>query len=129
MPRRYFTLEEASALLPRLREEIAALQAGARELATHREALAALRGMPKLNGRAGELDVLEGRIAAARRDLGIGLDRLVGLGIAIKDLEHGLIDFPSWRDGRVVLLCWRVDEPAIAFWHEVDEGFRGRQPL
>lgn len=129
MPRRYFTLEEAGALLPRLREEVAALRDGARELAIHREALAALRGLPKLNGHAGELDTLEGRIAELQRDLGTRLDRLVGLGIELKDLEHGLIDFPSWRDGRVVFLCWRVDEPAIGFWHETDEGFRGRQPL
>lgn len=129
MARRLFTLEEATALLPRLRAEVAALRGGARDLAVYRERVAALRGLPKLNGQAGELDDLERRIAGLQRDLGIRLDALMELGIEIRDLDHGLIDFPSLRDGRVVHLCWRVDEAAIGFWHETDEGYRGRQPL
>jgi hypothetical protein len=41
----------------------------------------------------------------------------------------GIVDFPSLRDGREVYLCWRVDEPTVAYWHDLDAGFRGRQPL
>lgn len=126
---RYFTLEEATALLPRLRAEVARLQAGARELAAARAALAALRELPKLNGQTGRADALEGRIAGVGRELRARLNALIALGIEVKDLENGLLDFPSWREGRVVYLCWRVDEERIAFWHETDAGFRGRQPL
>ena len=126
---RYFTLEEATALLPRLRAEIAALQSGTRELAEQRAALAALMELPKLNGRAGEAGERERRIAELLRDLGARLDALTALGIEVKNLDDGLVDFPHWRDGRVVYLCWRVEEERIAYWHETDAGFRGRQPL
>jgi len=51
------------------------------------------------------------------------------LGAIVKDLELGLVDFPSLRDGEEVLLCWRVGEEEIGFWHPVDEGFSGRRPL
>jgi hypothetical protein len=51
------------------------------------------------------------------------------MGVLIKDLETGLIDFPSERRGDVVFLCWRYGEPAVAHWHAIDAGFSGRQPL
>jgi hypothetical protein len=51
------------------------------------------------------------------------------LGAIVKDLELGLIDFPSLRDGEEVLLCWRLGEDEIHFWHPVDEGFSGRRPI
>jgi hypothetical protein len=54
---------------------------------------------------------------------------LVSLGIEVKDYAQGLIDFPAERDGRPVYLCWRLGEPAVQFWHEVDAGFAGRRPL
>ena len=129
MARRYFTVEEANALLPRLREEIAALQAGNQDLARQRAALKALMGLPVLNGHAGDVLDLENRIADLLRDLGARLDGLAKLGVSMKDLASGLIDFPHWRDGRVVYLCWRYDEDEIRFWHEVSAGFRGRQRL
>jgi hypothetical protein len=47
----------------------------------------------------------------------------------VKDLWLGLVDFPHWREGREVFLCWRCDEDDIYFWHELDAGYRGRQPL
>jgi hypothetical protein len=49
--------------------------------------------------------------------------------VLIKDVRNGLIDFPSKREGRIVLLCWRYGEPDVSFWHEIDTGFAGRQPL
>jgi len=50
-------------------------------------------------------------------------------GCELKGVRQGLVDFPALRDGREVYLCWQYDEPEIAFWHEVDAGFAGRQPL
>lgn len=61
------------------------------------------------------------------------LNALIGLldrrGIQVKDPKKGLIDFPAWLDGRRVLLCWRVGESTLSFWHEPDAGFAGRQPV
>lgn len=54
---------------------------------------------------------------------------LEALGIQLKDRRLGLIDFPSEMNGRHVLLCWRLGEPEVQFWHEVDAGYAGRQPL
>ena len=55
---------------------------------------------------------------------------LEALGVQLKDYERGLIDFPSMRDGRVVLLCWQMGEgDEVSWWHDVDAGFAGRQPL
>jgi hypothetical protein len=55
---------------------------------------------------------------------------LHGEGVQLKDYTRGLIDFPAIRDGRVVLLCWELGEPErIEWWHEVEAGFAGRQPL
>jgi hypothetical protein len=51
------------------------------------------------------------------------------LGVQVKDLDSGLVDFPSLRGGEPVLLCWRVGEDEVAFWHGLEDGFAGRQPL
>ena len=57
------------------------------------------------------------------------LDQLAEWGIELKDLSTGLVDFPAMREGRVVYLCWRLGELQIAFWHDIETGFAGRQPL
>jgi hypothetical protein len=58
-----------------------------------------------------------------------GLEQLADWGIELKDISTGLVDFPALRDGREVYLCWRVGELKVAFWHEIDTGFAGREPL
>ncbi len=60
---------------------------------------------------------------AMLQKLGEGLSRLGGEGLQVDDLKQGMIDFPALRDGRLVLLCWRVGEPSLCFWHEIDSGF------
>lgn len=57
------------------------------------------------------------------------LHRLEDMGIEVKDLTTGLIDFPALRDGRIVYLCWKYNEGSIQFWHEIEAGFAGRQPI
>jgi hypothetical protein len=57
------------------------------------------------------------------------LARINSWGCELKGVDEGLIDFPSEREGRVVYLCWRLGEDAIRWWHEIDSGFAGRQPL
>lgn len=55
--------------------------------------------------------------------------RILDTGVLIKDINIGLMDFPAWRDGREVYLCWQYGEQDIAFWHEIEAGFAGRQPI
>ena len=57
------------------------------------------------------------------------IGELTDLGIEFKDYERGLVDFPGVRDGRPVYLCWQLGEPEVRFWHELEAGFLGRQPL
>jgi hypothetical protein len=54
---------------------------------------------------------------------------LEDLGVMVKDLEYGLVDFPADRYGENVLLCWRYGEPEVSYWHKPDEGYTGRKPL
>jgi hypothetical protein len=57
------------------------------------------------------------------------LAEIDSIGVQVKDLEEGLLDFPSVMDGKPVLLCWKLGEPTIAHWHTEEEGFAGRKPL
>jgi hypothetical protein len=50
-------------------------------------------------------------------------------GVVVRDIDNGLVDFPALLDGREIYLCWRLGEDAVGFWHELDSGFAGRQPL
>ena len=57
------------------------------------------------------------------------LGSIQGLGIVVRDIDRGLIDFPAIRDQREVYLCWELDEERIAFWHDLESGYGGRRPL
>lgn len=57
------------------------------------------------------------------------VDHLVAMGIVVRDLDSGLVDFPTIRDGQPAWLCWRLDDPDIAFWHSTREGYASRQPI
>ena len=121
---RHFTVEEADALLPtldamlrRLREE--------RDRLTDSEAHDLLSTAAPANGggRHGR-DVGEAFLAV--RDL---LAEIQDLGVVVRDVDRGLIDFPAIREGREVYLCWQLDEDGIGYWHDLESGFGGRQPL
>jgi hypothetical protein len=62
-------------------------------------------------------------------ELRVLVDRIQASGVELKDINSGLLDFRSLRGGREVYLCWRYGENAISFWHDIDAGFAGRQPL
>ena len=66
------------------------------------------------------------RVAASLQD---AVDRIHSTGCIVKDLEVGLLDFPARMDNQNVYLCWRLGEPSVQFWHEIDAGFVGRRPL
>jgi hypothetical protein len=124
-----FTVEEANALLPRLIPILEELRARKAALDDARRALAESAPALRENGHGPEAAAMERRIADLARALGDGIRAIARLGVEVKDLDHGLIDFPSLREGRIVYLCWRLGEGPIAFWHELDGGFAGRQPL
>lgn len=71
---------------------------------------------------AAEIDGLTGRLVEAAEEL-------ADLGVEFKGIEHGLVDFPSRRDGELVYLCWRFGEDRIRFWHPLHTGFAGRRPV
>jgi hypothetical protein len=67
--------------------------------------------------------------AAAAAEFETCLERLGALGVEVKDVDEGLVDFPSVRHGEDVLLCWRAGEGAVEYWHDLEEGFAGRKPI
>lgn len=122
---RYFTLEEASALLPELSALMGDLQERRAKVARARRELT-----PLLEDRYSNVgSALASSIA---REF-IAIDRLIGAirahGCELKDINSGLIDFLSQRAGRDVYLCWRYGEPDIQYFHELHTGFMGRQRL
>lgn len=72
---------------------------------------------------------LEREVQSIAHDIDVFQGELEALDIQLKDRRIGLIDFPSELDGRRVLLCWRLGEPAVQFWHDENAGYAGRQPL
>lgn len=74
-------------------------------------------------------EALEREVLALAREIDGYQRELEDLGIQLKDRRLGLVDFPSEMAGRRVLLCWRLGEPEVQFWHEVDAGYAARQPL
>jgi hypothetical protein len=126
---RLFTLAEANALLARLAPLLSRLRSEKAALDDARARLARLTPSMRGNGHAADAMELEGQIDHYARTIAAGIREVVGQGIELKDIDRGLIDFPSPREGRVVYLCWRLGERRIRYWHEVDAGFAGRQPL
>jgi hypothetical protein len=129
---RSFTPDEANALLPAVRplvermveakRALDAAQAEADEVSTRIAGNGG--GLPP--ARLAEVDAVLNRRAA---ELARALDEVQALGVVVKDLDAGLVDFPSVRDGEEVLLCWLLGEDEVAFWHGYDDGFAGRQPI
>jgi hypothetical protein len=121
---RHYTLEEARAQLPWVRERLVALR-DARDRLTDAEAREALIGASGGNGGGSS-----GRqVGEAFVELRAGAAEFADRGIVLRDLDRGLIDFPALRDDREVYLCWIEGEEDIAFWHDLDAGYAGRQPL
>ena len=57
------------------------------------------------------------------------VEEMDSIGVQVKDLDTGLLDFPAYRDGELVLLCWKMGESKIEFWHTLEDGYKGRQPV
>jgi hypothetical protein len=124
MAERHYTVEEATAALPWVAERIERLRS-ARVRLTDEEVREALTEAAPMNG-GGD----PGRhVSEAFLDMRSALAELQATEIVLRDLDRGLIDFPALRDGREVYLCWEEGEDEVGFWHDLDAGYGGRQPL
>lgn len=121
-----FTLEEARSLLPEVKRQWESVDR-ARRVLKRLEPEARKAGARASEGGGGT--VYGKDYAAALVDFLGSLQSIVGLGVEIKDIDRGLCDFPHMRDGRVVYLCWQRGEDDIEWWHDIEAGFAGRQPL
>jgi hypothetical protein len=125
MPTHYFTVAEANALLPQVKLVIGELLDARQRILDAQPDLWPVLEKAIGNGgskKAGELLHDFRRVEESVRALN-------KMGCVLKDINTGLVDFPTIRNGREVLLCWRYDEPEIGFWHDPESGFAGRQPL
>ncbi|HKW47957.1 MAG TPA: DUF2203 domain-containing protein [Gemmatimonadaceae bacterium] len=124
-----FTVERANRTLPLVRKIVEDV---VRQHRLWREKILEL-DLVASAARAGEprerAEELEREAQSLAREIDSFQQELDQLGIQLKDRRLGLVDFPSEMNGRQILLCWRLGEPEVQFWHELDAGYAGRQPL
>ncbi|HET7114496.1 MAG TPA: DUF2203 domain-containing protein [Pyrinomonadaceae bacterium] len=122
-----FTIQEANNLLPSVRGILARIQRAHRELSLYRDDARKAAEAAEQGGGGIDAGVA---YATVLTEMTTQMSELETLGVQLKDFERGLVDFPSLRDGRVVLLCWQMGEgDELEWWHDVDAGFAGRTPL
>ena len=132
MSARHFTVDEANELLPAVRPLV-------ERMVAHRRALtAAMERQERLTATIGgngggippqEVAEVQSEIESEAAGIARCIDGIQELGAVVKDLDMGLIDFPALRQGEEVLLCWRLGEDEIRYWHGTEEGFGGRKEL
>jgi len=130
--KKYFTVAQANATLPLVRAIVTDITTLARELDERQERIDRLRPSKSNTLRDAyreEVDQIVSEMERSRRRLVECVEELTQLGIEIKDIRVGLVDFPCWVGNREVYLCWRLGEPEVGFWHELNAGFAGRQEL
>ena len=133
-----FTLDEANALVPWLEETFQRLASERREHVELRERLTELSRRPESgespgssgpSSSGGELARVREDVERLARQIEDGVEEILDRGVIVRDVDSGLVDFPTPREGREVFLCWIGGEERIDFWHETDRGFAHRQPL
>jgi hypothetical protein len=129
---RVFTPEEANEALAEVRPLAERMVQARRSLAAAARRQREL--VIRIAGNGGDLSPGEVRDAAAAVEREVAtiaecVAALEAAGVQVKDMDEGLVDFPARHAGRDILLCWKVGEPAVSYWHGLDEGFAGRKPL
>ncbi len=122
---RYFTVTEANALLPTLKPLLSKLLQRRALVSISAQNLGSQLNETYANIGGQEISDMTQDFAAIQ----ILIDEILSYGCVLKDLNGGLIDFLSERDGRIVYLCWKYDEPEVQHYHELNAGFAGREPL
>jgi hypothetical protein len=129
---RYFTPEEANAALAEVGPLVERMTAHRR---AHVEALTRQEQLEgRIRGNGGDippatLAAAAGEVESEARELARVIDEITAHGAQVKDIDEGLIDFPATRRGETVLLCWKLGEDEIRYWHTVEDGFAGRREL
>jgi hypothetical protein len=128
-----FTLSEAQTLLPVVEALLRKTQAAATQAGELEREMQQLSQRIFISGGM-HVDISAAARRRAERDKAVQeakdtLAEIDEIGVQVKDLEQGLLDFPSMMDGKPVLLCWKLGEPTIAHWHTEEEGFAGRKPF
>ena len=124
-----FTVEQANRMLPLVRRIVRDIvEAHARWSGAVRSYEAAAT-FTRADSPSNQLATLEAEVKRLAAEIEGYLAELRELGVEFKGFEQGLVDFPGERDGRVVYLCWKLDEDEVRFWHELADGYAGRQPL
>lgn len=131
--KKYFTVEEAERLIPRLEALMGRVMACHAEAAEIHAALQAAQRQVMLSGGAWLNQEFwrsrKARLAQFAGELQEKIGEVLAMGGVPKDLGMGLVDFPALLGEREVNLCWRVGELAIGFWHGLEEGYAARKPL
>jgi hypothetical protein len=121
---RHFTRAEANALLPQLTTLLSQLR-DAKDDLTDSEAHEALSEAAPANGGGDQ----GRRVGTAFLEVRRLLETVEQAGIVLRDIDRGLVDFPAVLDGREVYLCWELGEDDVAYWHDLEGGYGGREPL
>jgi hypothetical protein len=132
VPERIFTPDEANTALAEVRpaaERLVALRARMRELEREQGRHVTTIGGNGAGYAATDLNAAQAELHRLAAAAAACVERLEAIGVVLKDLDLGLLDFPARRNGRGVLLCWHPGEEAVAWWHAVDEGYAGRKPV
>jgi hypothetical protein len=122
---KHFTVDEANALLPEVRSLLLRIQGARDRLVVDWEKAVPVLKLARMNGGGKEA----GPYLSDLNELNQRMRELMEMGIQLKDLDRGLVDFPAWREDREVFLCWHLGEDAVRFWHDLESGYAGRQPL
>ena len=130
---RFFTLEEANALVPALQIEFGRIARARSEIGPVIGALGGADASMAILRDEGLLPPGQEAEAARLRSLASeiteAVERVNDLGCLVKDVDTGLVDFYALQDGEAVFLCWQFGERAVSHWHALDEGFAGRKPI
>jgi hypothetical protein len=124
MTNRYFTLEEAEAILPDVSGTMKSVQDLKRRIDEK-----VVGWQKELPDAPAEQAIAKGQVDFLISEINQKLQKVVRMGVLPKDLDVGLVDFPARIEGKEGYLCWKVGEDRIRFWHGITEGFSGRKPL
>ena len=130
---RFFDIDAANEALTEVEPLLATLADQRAELIRLRDRALAAHSSASGSGSAGddreETQLIRLRMQGIIDQMAAAVARIDGLGITLRDIERGLIDFPAVAGGRQVWLCWQLGESGIAFWHDLETGFGSRRPL
>ena len=128
----HFTVVEAESAIPWMRRAVESMRDASAHAQEAQSQLSALMDSIQSNGREShgeEWEAQQAAIEESAKTVRAVLDEFSDRGIILRDVQRGLVDFPAMREDREVYLCWLYGETSIEYWHEVDTGFDGRQPL